>query len=287
MTDIRFYNLCMLKRFIVLFFLVGIAVAQTSGKPVHTKVDLISENLSQQSGKPFYVALYFRMDPGWHIYWNNPGDSGQGPSVAWKGTPGFTPGPLEWPTPQRMQDGPLVEYGYTSEVLLPAKFKAPDNLAAGGEALVIADLKWLECEKVCVPQKSSLHVQIPIAASEPKANPQFKDLFTRTRAAIPVDMPADWRAFAETRKNTFHLTVNIPTSDRPKATDKVVYFPLVVSLIENAAPQKVTITATGIKIELGKSEQYLKPVPVLPGVLVINKKAFTMYPSLSEIKTVK
>ena len=256
-----------------------------SSKQIHTKVDLVSENLTLQSGKPFYVGLRFRMEHGWHIYWNNPGDSGQGPSVAWKGTPGFTPGPLEWPAPQRMQDGPLVDYGYTGEVLLPARFKAPANLAPGGEALVIADLKWLECEKICVPQKASLHVQIPIAAGESKPDPQLKELFAHTRAAIPIDMPADWRAFAETRKDTFHLTVNTPAKDRPKTTDKIIYFPLVVSLIENAAPQKITITPTGFQMELHKSEQYLKPVPILPGVLVINKKAYTMYPSLSEMKS--
>jgi len=274
----------MMQRLLILFVLSAFAFSQSSRKPIHTKVDLVSENLSLQSGKPFYVALHFRMNPGWHIYWNNPGDSGQGPSVAWNGTSGFTPGPLEWPAPQRMQDGPLVEYGYTGEVLLPAKFKAPENLAPGGEAVVLADLKWLECEKVCVPQKTSLHVQIPIATSDPKSNFQLTALFARTRATIPVNMPADWRAFAETRKDTFHLTVNMPVANRPKAADKITYFPLVVSLIENAAPQKISMTATGIKMELQKSEQYLKPVPVLPGVLVIGKKAYTMYPSLSEMK---
>src|SRR5579872_1633653 len=202
----------MARRFLFIFLLslTGILYGQAAGKPAHTKVEFVSENLSLESGKPFYVGLRFRMDPGWHIYWNNPGDSGQGPSVKWSGTAGFTPGPLLWPAPQRMQDGPLVDYGYTGEVLLPAKFTAPAGLAAGGEAVVIAEVKWLECEKMCVPQKTTLNLRIPITAGEPKPDPQLKELFAHTRAAIPTPLPAGWRAFVVTRKDTFLLTVEMP-----------------------------------------------------------------------------
>ena len=31
---------------------------------------------SIQPGQPFWVALRLKMDPGWHTYWKNPGDSG-------------------------------------------------------------------------------------------------------------------------------------------------------------------------------------------------------------------
>ena len=42
----------------------------------HTEVELVSDNQSVAPGKPFWVALRMKMDPHWHVYWRNPGDSG-------------------------------------------------------------------------------------------------------------------------------------------------------------------------------------------------------------------
>jgi DsbC/DsbD-like thiol-disulfide interchange protein len=41
-------------------------------------------------------------DDGWHIYWQNPGDSGEPPRIKWQLPSGVTATALEWPTPMRM-----------------------------------------------------------------------------------------------------------------------------------------------------------------------------------------
>src|SRR5208337_4677480 len=51
---------------------VGRSNAQLPAQP-HLKVELISEQSSSPPGQPLWVGLLFRLEPGWHIYWQNPG----------------------------------------------------------------------------------------------------------------------------------------------------------------------------------------------------------------------
>lgn len=84
-------------------------------------------------------ALRLVHDPHWHTYWLNPGDSG----LATK----LTPGVLEFPAPERIVAGPLTSFGYSGEVVLPARIpKGVKKFTA----------TWLECAEVCVPGKAEL-----------------------------------------------------------------------------------------------------------------------------------
>src|SRR5262245_34862565 len=91
-------------------------------EPFHsprTEVQLVAERLPVQPDRPFRVGLRFRMQPGWHVYWKNPGDSGTPPSVEWTVPAGWSAGEIEWPTPRRIFAGPFVSFGYEGEIVLP------------------------------------------------------------------------------------------------------------------------------------------------------------------------
>jgi len=270
-----------LRLTIALLLLTSAAVVFAQSKPVpHTKVELVSETTSIASGKKFTLGLRFHMDPDWHIYWYNPGDSGLPPSIAWHGSDGFSPGPLQWPLPQRMQNGTLVDYGYTGETMLLVDITPPANIATGSSAALIADVKWLECEKICVPQKTQVFITLPFSRSAPQPDPNLKDTFAKTRAAFPVELPKDWHAYAETLKNDFRLHLKFPAAEASKFKEQPLFLPLAVSLIENAAPQKAIWHGDELVLDLRISEQYVKPVALLPGVLVLGSKGYTMYPKL-------
>src|SRR5208337_1265104 len=93
--------------------------AQLPSEP-HLKVELISEQATSPPGQPLWVGLLFRLEPGWHIYWQNPGDSGEPPKVQWNLPTGFAASSIRWPQPIRLGSGSVVDYGYEGQVLLMA-----------------------------------------------------------------------------------------------------------------------------------------------------------------------
>ena len=102
------------KSAILLASLVTVMVAPPqapSATGPHGSVDLVSDVAAIQPGRPFWLGLRFRLEAGWHIYWTNPGDSGEPPRVKWNLPAGFEAGPIAWPVPRRIEDHSLVDYG--------------------------------------------------------------------------------------------------------------------------------------------------------------------------------
>src|SRR4051812_28601932 len=63
---------------------------------------LVSEVDSVAPGQPFRVGLRLHLAPGWHTYWQNPGDAGIPPELELELPPGASAGPIAWPVPQRI-----------------------------------------------------------------------------------------------------------------------------------------------------------------------------------------
>jgi len=152
-------------------------------KDAQLTVDLIAEPKPVEPGKPFTVGLRFRPEPGWHIYWKNPGDSGMAPSVNWKLPEGYTAGPLQFPLPEKILLPPLVTYGYEMETLILAEITPPAEQPLPAKIKIGADLDWLVCKEICLPGKASLDLGVP---SQPKDNIDLQGLFDEIRREIPV-----------------------------------------------------------------------------------------------------
>ena len=74
------------------------------------------------------------------------------------------PGAVEWPTPQRLPIGPLVNYGYEGTVLLAAPLVVPaDFRAASFDVQLRAE--WLVCREQCIPQSGDLSLSVPSQAA--------------------------------------------------------------------------------------------------------------------------
>ena len=85
----------------------------------HVAVSLVAETRSIVPGRAFHVALRQQIEAGWHTYWLNPGDSGLPTTIDWSLPRNFTAGPILWPQPERIALGPVIDYGYYNEALLP------------------------------------------------------------------------------------------------------------------------------------------------------------------------
>jgi thiol:disulfide interchange protein DsbD len=229
----------------------------------HCTVELIAEPASVQPGRPFWVGLHFQLERGWHIYWTNPGDSGEPPEIKWQLPPGYQAGSLNWPIPQRIEDHSLVDYGYQNEVLLPAAFRPPSHLGDGASVQLGATVHWLVCREICIPGHADLTLALPLGKAADAHPSATHSLFAKTRAALPQPAPKAWKVTASLQDHWFVL--NVDTAERETGG---TFFPLKPNQIENAAPQKVNPSTRGLRLELQKSDQLLKAPLRLSGVLV-------------------
>ena len=250
----------------VLLLYLGGAVGGV-GQPAsqHARVEMLARQASLKAGADLHLGIHFILEPGWHVYWINPGDSGQPPSLKWQLPPGFTAGEIQWPRPERMQtSSELTDYGYHDDVLLMVPIHAPQfihNEQPRGLRFAV-EAKWLVCREVCIPEHADLELFLHSGAIT--ENTATAKLFADAEKLLPVAMPRGWRAEVESRKNDFLLTI---AANKPITS--AIFFPLDPGQIDNPAPQKIQAIPSGVKITLKKSDLLLKPISVLRGVLVV------------------
>ena len=248
------------------------AESQGGGTP-HVQVELVSERGAIEPGHGLWVGMHFSLEAGWHLYWSNPGDSGQPPSVQWELPAGFQAGPIIWPYPERLEHIPLVDYGYEGDVLLMARIDSPDSALMQGKVDLVANVKWLVCREICIPGRMRLSLTLPVRAAGEAPVPVRNQLFDVARHRLPRPLPANWRAAASSEKDRFELSIE---TGKPEA--RALFFPLEAEQIENSAPQVVTATKQGARIRLRKSEHLLKPIATLNGVVVLSSgRAFVVH----------
>lgn len=230
----------------------------------HATVELISRQTSVKPGSHVQLGVHFMLEKGWHIYWINPGDSGQPPSFKWHLPSGFSAGEIQWPRPERLQPNKeLVDYGYGDEILLPLTIHTPPGISNGASVEFGAEAKWLVCREVCIPEQTNLHLKLPVSSAA-SVDQQHAQLFEKTYKLIPKPLPSGWKTSFASTKDEFILTIRAS-----KPITQAEFFPLDPGQIDNPAPQKVQPTPQGARITMKKSDLLLKPISTLRGVLVM------------------
>jgi thiol:disulfide interchange protein DsbD len=214
----------------------------------HSTASLVSEADSAAPGRPLRLGLHLQIQPGWHTYWANPGDAGAPPTLD---ITGAKAGPIEYPTPQREQDGPFTSYVYTDDVLLPLTVTPTAN-----GAHVQAHATWLVCEKLCVPEDATFTLDIPAGNGAP--GPQAA-LFTAASAAAP-------------RPNPFPAHISADGTLRLEgaglAPSTAYFFPADAGIIDQDVPQTFTSDPHGLTLHL----KPLHPLQSLAGVLTMTDR---------------
>jgi DsbC/DsbD-like thiol-disulfide interchange protein len=242
------------------------AASQQASPQSHAKLELIAEEDSFRPGHTLWVGLHFELDDGWHIYWRNPGDSGEPPRIEWNLPAGFEAGAIRWPAPKRLGSGSVVDYGYEGQVLLMAPLRITASVKAASPVTIGASVRYLVCREICIPGKAVVTLAIPPAAKDfSRAHfSQWRELFAQTRGDWPRPIPGGWKIAAETKGDQFILSVHGAAAPRDAA-----FFPLDANVIENSGPQVLARSGAGFRLTLRKSDQLINPVAVLRGVLVV------------------
>jgi thiol:disulfide interchange protein DsbD len=197
-----------MRLFTLLTLLTIAAPALAEPGPVqrpHIEVELLAEVESVQPGEPFRVGLRMQPDADWHTYWKNPGDSGLATELAWRLPEGASASDIQWPYPERVPMGELVNYGYGGEHLLPATVSPPADLQPGERFAVALSAEWLVCETICIPGEAELSLSLPVRAGTPAIADEHRALFDWADARRPESV--DWPARYDTAGDQLSLQI--------------------------------------------------------------------------------
>lgn len=203
---------------------------------------LISDHNNIAPGQDFVVALRKVIDPKWHTYWLNPGDSGEPVQIDWDLPPQLTAGDIIWPLPEAIPTGPLTNYGFENEVYFPVPFKVSGDVKRGEVLTVKADIFYLVCEELCIPEDTQLSFNLIVGDTQIDSNWDF--VIQQVIAEAPADSTAKGGVFEQDGQAVFRFT-DLPEGDYAKS----YFFPEAGAMIEHASPQRVTVTDQGLQLQ--------------------------------------
>lgn len=158
----------------------------------------------------------------WHTYWRNPGESGLPPEFQWTLPPGIEAGAPQWPLPQKIPVGNLMNYGYEGTLLLPVPLTVtPAFKPAPGETNLTVQLQatWLICRTECVPEEGRYTLRIPLQGSTALHSAAF-DSALRAR---PIPHTPQGATALQVQGNALHLTVaGLPAAWRARSLDALI-----------------------------------------------------------------
>lgn len=126
------------------------------------KATLKSDTQKIVPGKPFTLFVDVAMEPGWHIYYKDPGQSGMPTQVDLTLPKGFTAQELSWPPAETFKEAGIVTYGYSKKVRLSTLVTPSKGLKSGDSVSIKAEAKWLACKHSCVPGNSSISINLKV-----------------------------------------------------------------------------------------------------------------------------
>jgi thiol:disulfide interchange protein DsbD len=236
------------------------AAAVRSGK---AEADWIRVSSTYEPGKPVQTAVRLVLDPGWHTYWENPGEAGMDFSATWELPAGWTAGELEHPVPVRFEAGGLVGFGYKGSVLFPVKFTPPPGFT--GTATLRGKFSWLTCnDDQCLPGKAELEITLDpgLPAETPEAGAIREAL-----ALVPQPSENSLRLEVAEKPRTLHLRLE-SRSGRPFNPGDYEIFPATPQAVDPAAVIRFSQEGSGWISEVAKNEYVTQPLKELTLVLV-------------------
>lgn len=213
----------------------------------YTKAELLSDVKAIQPGKPFWVVLKLTMRPGWHTYWQNPGDSGLATAIDWQLPQGFKASAINWLPPHRINAGTLTNFGYSNESFHLVEITPAKDISSQPQTLV-AKASWLVCEDTCIPEEAELTLTLPVNAESAATDfSEHQALFSQLRSELPK--ATDIKGQYEVKDK--YLNAHIPLEIIGNITiNQLELFPNAKDIIRNAAAQEWSVSEGKIKIRV-------------------------------------
>jgi thiol:disulfide interchange protein len=234
----------------------------------HVDAELLPETVHAVPGETLWTALRLDHAEHWHTYWINPGDAGQPTSINWTLPEGVTAGEIVWPIPQRfVLPGDVIDFGYIDEVFL----LVPLEVSAGftGDTLsATADVKWLECEELCIPAGATVALNVPVSSEAPAPlNAAAIAGFAQTRASQPRGDIALDAQFSVTGGN-IELLVQA-TENIFENAQGISFYPDEGRVFDYIAPQNITNQLSSLQLSQKHTRRVEREAPERVGGLLL------------------
>lgn len=250
----------------LLLTLASAAQAQPGGGGPHVRMMLVPESARPAPGSEVTLAFDAVPQPGWHAYWQNPGDAGLPARATWTLPAGVTADAIRYPVPQRLTIAGLMNYVYEGPYALLVRLRIPVGLLPGAQLPIKVRLDYLVCtESLCVPEKAELATELTVGSGT--IAPPTRARFDRWRAALP--RPLGSQAHYEAKNGRLRLAVPYP-ADAPLGD--AYFYPATQGAIDYAAPQ--TIARDGDRLVIETTAKGTPPV--IEGVLASDRRGFAV-----------
>ncbi|CAN5140998.1 thioredoxin family protein [soil metagenome] len=235
------------------------------------EAELVPMSAWAAPGSTAIAAVRQRIQPGWHTYWRNPGDSGGPTTLGWSLPSGVRAGDIVWPLPQRQRLQGLSNFGYEGEVLLPVPIDIPASARPGSTVHLAVEANFFVCSaEMCVPDRLTLGLAVPIRdGAAPLAGAMGRRIQTVVETA---PRPAGITAHATLDGSTLRITAtggSLTGGDLTQAS----FFPYAPNAIDNAAAQFGRKGPDGLTLDLAAAPRYSVGTAV-SGVLSTNVGAW-------------
>ena len=152
------------------------------------------------------LAILFQPHEGWHGYWSNPGDAGQGLTLEWQLPEGWQAGAPQYPVPGRLLIQGLMNHIYKGDHAVIVPLSVPETAVAGRAYPISVRAQWLSCsDTLCVPQWATLRTSVLVGAGEAR-----DARFDEWRAALAP--PLDREAAFELTADRLRIAVPLPAA---------------------------------------------------------------------------
>lgn len=217
--------------------------AQLPGMEIHVHAALETETLRPAAGSTVTLAITMQPDAGWHGYWINPGDAGEGLTLDWDLPEGARIGAPRFPVPDTLIISGFMNYVYERPHAVLVDLTLPPDLNLGDTVPISVVANWLACtDRVCVPQQGTLALELVVG--DGKAATAARARFDTWRAALPVPLDRDGIYAVDGKR--ISIAVPYPAS---ATVDQPYFFPLTGGIINHVASQNVRRIGDWLVIE--------------------------------------
>lgn len=230
----------------------------------HIKVRLLSDVQSLAPDTTFYVGLELQPDEHWHVYWQNPGDSGMPISIHWTLPANIHEEKLIWPLPAKIPFGDLTNYGYEGRVIVPVRMQSGSELK--GISTIEAKANWLVCKDTCIPGSASFTLPLSTGKTAQQSEHSASVHEFVKQEAKPLTLMSGQIQENDT-KLTLQLFANKPVFN---SVNYIRFFPINEALFQASADTELHWKNNFLTLSQEKSESFYKLPATIRGLLIVD-----------------